>query len=118
MRRERGAACARDLLEGLLEAGVVEHLDPSALVTHEVVVVLAAGERGLEARHAAAEIHAVHETELRQALEDAVHARDPDPLPVRTQAVEQLLRGDAAVLALEVRDDRLAGAARPCPRTA
>ncbi len=113
MLRELVAAGAGDLLQRLLEAGVVEHLDAPALVAHEVVVVLAARKRGLEAGHAAAEIHAVHETELRQPLEDAVHARDPHLLALRAQAVEELLGRDAAVLALELGDDRLAGAARP-----
>jgi hypothetical protein len=75
-------------------------------------MVLAAGERRLETGHAPAEIDAMHETELRQPLEDAVHARDPHLLPVCAQAVEELLRRDAAVLALEVGDDRLTGAAR------
>jgi hypothetical protein len=112
------AAGARDLLQGLFETGVVEHLDASALVAHEVVVVLASGKGGLEARHAAAEVHAMNEAELGEALEDAVDARDPDFLAVSTEAVEELLRGDAAVLALEVGDDRLPGASRPRARAA
>ena len=112
MLRELVAARAGDLLERALEAGVVEHLDPSARVAHEVVVVLASRESGLEAGHAAAEVDAVHEAEVRQPVEHAVDARDPHLLAVGPQAVEELLRGHAAVLALEVRDDRLAGAAR------
>ncbi len=106
------AAGAGDLLQRLLEAGVVEHLDAPALVAHEVVVVLAPGKRGLEAGHAAAEVDAVNETELGQPLEHAVDACDPDLAAVGSQAVEQLLRGHTAVLALEVRDDRFARAAR------
>ena len=118
MLRELVAPGAGDLLERLFEPDVVEHLDAPALVAHEVVVMLASRQRGLEAGDAAAEVHAVHEAELRQALEDAVHARDAYLLAVRPQAVEDLLGGDAAVLALQVRDDRLAGAARSRAGTA
>ena len=107
------AAGAGDLLERALEARIVEHLDPPAPVAHEVVVVLAVRERRLEARHTAAEVDAMNEAELRQPLEHAVDACDPHLAAVGPQAVEELLRGHAAVLALEVRDDRLAGAARP-----
>ena len=42
MLRELVAAGAGDLLQRLLEAGVVEHLDAPALVADEMVVVLAA----------------------------------------------------------------------------
>ena len=112
------AAGACNLLERVLETGVVEHLDAPALVAHEVVVVLAARERGLEARHSAAEVDAVHEAELREPLEHAVDAGDADLAPVRTQAVEELLCGHAAVLLLEVGDDRFARPARPGARAA
>jgi hypothetical protein len=108
----------RHLLERLLERRIVEHLDASAPVADQVVVMLTARECGLEASDAAAEHDAVDEAEVSELLEDAVHARDPDALAVLPQAVEELLGGEAAVLSLEVRDHLVAGAARSGTRAA
>ncbi len=106
------AAGAGYELECALEAVVVEHLDSATFVADEVVVMLPARKRGLEARHAATQIYPVHESEFGQPVEHAVDARYPDLAPVRPQPVVELLGGDAAVLALQVRDHRLACAAR------
>ena len=46
-------------------------------------MVLAAGKRGLEAGHPAAEVHPMYEAELGEPLEHAVDTRDADPAPVR-----------------------------------
>ncbi len=111
MLRELVAARARDLLQGALERRVVEHLDAPALIADEVVMVLAAREGGLEARDTAAENDAMDESEIRELLEHAVDARDADALAVVSEPVEQLLSGEAAVLALQVGDHLVASTA-------
>ena len=76
-----------------------------------MVVVLAARAHRLEARDARAEIDALEETLRGEQLEHAVDARDPDAAAVRAQAVEDLLRGEAAVLLGEELDHGPPGAA-------
>ena len=61
-----------------LEPLVGERLDLAAVVAHEVVMVLAAGKRGLVARDAVAEVDALHEAAARRAVERAVDAGDAD----------------------------------------
>ena len=65
---------------------------------------------GLETGDAVADIDALHEPQLRELLEHAVDARDADSSAAGANAVEDLLRGQAARLAAEVRND---GVARP-----
>ena len=69
---------ARDPAEGSLETGVVERVDLPAACTDEVVVVLAAGVRGLEARDAVAEVDTMDEAQLGELIEHPVDARDAD----------------------------------------
>jgi hypothetical protein len=78
-----------------------------------VVVVLTTREGRLEARRAAAEVDAVDETALGQLVERAIDARDTDAIPLGAQSIEELLRGDAAVLRGEVADDCVARPTRP-----
>src|SRR5215813_6929698 len=91
----------RRLLEAVdrpFEAGILERLDLPAGVADEMVVMLAAGADGLEARDARAEVDALQEPLGGEQLEHAVDARDPDAAAVCAQAVEDLLSGQAAVL--------------------
>ena len=100
------AVPARDALERSLEGGVLEGLDLPAVVADEVVVMLAAGVSRLEARDAVAEIHALHEAQLVQALERSIDTRDPDARRPAAEVVVDLLRRDAAVLLSEELDHR------------
>jgi hypothetical protein len=95
------AGPALDLTEGALELVVGECLNLAAVVANEVVVVLAARVDRLEARSTGADVDALDEAVLAQLLEDAVDAGDPDAAAFRAQLVEDLLRGQAAVLAPE-----------------
>ena len=74
------------------------------------MVVLAARVGGLEAR-GAVDVDAVHELELGEHVERPVDAGQPDGAAVRAQAVVDLLRAQAAVLAAEQREHLAAGAA-------
>ena len=60
-----------------------------------------------------AEVDALHEALRGQQVEHAVDARDPDPATGRPQPVEDLLRGQAAVLLGEELDHRAPGTAVP-----
>ena len=95
----------RQRRDRLLEAVVGELRDAAAVVADNVVVVLAAGVRGLVARGAVAHVEAVHEAEAVEHLERAVDARDADACVVGPQLVGDLLGGGAAVLPRERVDD-------------
>ena len=81
-------------------------------------MVLPVRQGALEARRPTPEVDPVDEAELGKLVQDAVDARDPDLTAVRSQPVEHLLGGEAAVVLAEVGDDRLAGRSRPRPGTA
>ena len=72
----------------------------------------------LEARDPVAEVDALHEPRLDEALDRAVHARDPDASALSADAVVDLLHGEAAVLAGDEVDDGAAGAAAAAARGA
>jgi zinc transport system substrate-binding protein len=101
-----------------LERDVVEGVHLAATATHEVMVMVPARKRRFEARNAVAEVNAVHQPELGQLLEHAVDACETHRAPLGPQAVEELLRRDAAVLGCEIRDDRVAGSAGSRPGAA
>lgn len=105
------ATAARDSLEGLLESGVLERLHLAAVVADEVVVMITSWVDALEAGDPVAQVDALHQAELVETVERAVHARNPDLRPLRARAVVDLLSGETAVLAAEQLDDDAAGAA-------
>ena len=76
-----------------------------------MVVVVAARPSRLVARDAGAEVDALQEPLAREQVEDAVHARDPDPAARGAKAIEDLLRRQATVLLGEELDHGTAGAA-------
>ena len=78
-------------------------------------MVLAACMNGLEARRARADVDALDKPVLAQLLEHAVDAGNPDAAAFRTQLVEDLLGGQAAVLSPEQLDDRSPGATVSVP---
>ena len=100
-------------VESPLEGRVAERLDPSAVVAHEVVMVIAVGRGPLETRDAVSDLHTLHDPERRERLDDPVNARDPDSSPVLSDAVVDLLRGPAALLDVEVLNDRTPRPAGP-----
>ncbi len=104
----------RGLLEPMdrvLELRILERLDLPARIADEMVVVVASGMDRLEPGDPRAEIDSLHEALGAQKLQHAVDARDPDLAAGGTKAVEDLLRGQAAVLLGEQIDHR-------APRTA
>jgi len=103
----------RRLRKGRFEQGVLERLDLAAAVADEVVVVIAVCVGRLEAGDAVPELDPLHEPELDELVECAVHARDADAAALVANAVEDLLRGAAAGLGAEMLDNRPAGAAVP-----
>jgi hypothetical protein len=78
-------------------------------------MVLAAGVSRLVARDPGAEVDPLHQPFGGQQVEDAIDARDPDPAAGGPQPVEDLLRGQTAVLLREEVDHRPPGAAVPKP---
>ncbi len=97
-------------VERVLEALVLEGDDLAAVLADEVMVVLAVRVGGLVAGDAAADVDALHELRRREQVEDAVDARDSDATPRAPELVEDLLGGEAAVLAGQELDD---GRSRP-----
>src|SRR5438034_449766 len=63
----------------------------------------------LEAGRPGADVDALDEPVLAQLLEDAVDARDPDAAPLGAEPIEDLLGGQAAILAPEQLDDGTTG---------
>src|SRR5439155_14327653 len=116
VRGEGVATAAGYALERGLEGGVLERLDPPAVVADEVMVVEALPVRGLEARDPVAEVDALHEPELVQALEGAVDARHPDSCSTGAKGVVNLLCRGAAVLSAEVFDDGATCSTAPSAR--
>src|SRR6185436_15244983 len=93
-----------DRLDGALERGVVERLDLAAALADEVVVVLVARADGLVAGDAVAEVDALQQALLDEAVERAVHAREADGRAARGKRLVDLLRAAAALLLVEVLD--------------
>ena len=98
-------------LDRRFERGVLERLHLAAVVAHEMVVMVAAGVCGLEPGETVAQIDALHEADLIEALERPVHARHSDPDALRPEPFVDLLCGEAARLAVEVGDHLAARAA-------
>src|SRR4051794_9064676 len=99
-----------ELVDRLLECGILERLDRAAAPADEMVVVLAAGVARLVARDTVAHLDAVDEPELVELLERAVDARQADGAIER---VFDVARADGAVLAAERVEHGAAGAAAP-----
>ncbi len=109
--RDRVTRGLLEPVDRILELRILERLDLPARIAHEMVMVVAAGMDRLEPRDPGAEIDSLHEALGAQKFEHAVDARDPDLPAGGAKAVEDLLRGQAAVLLGEQIDHR-------APRTA
>ena len=77
-----------------------------------VVVLLRVPDR-LEARDPVAEVEPLHEPLVGEHVEHSVDARQPDRLAARAQLLVNLLRGDAAALAVEEEDYAHSGGSAP-----
>ena len=113
---ERVVVCTGHSVDGLLERRVVERLHLAAVPANEVMVVLTAGVGRLEAGYAMPKFDAMNEPQLGKLVERAVDAGDPNRPPFRTQPVEELLRGEAAVLGGQILDHGVTGPARTSAR--
>lgn len=89
-----------------LEQVVAECLDATAVVAHDVVVVVAARIERLEARRPLTKVETLRQPELDEQVESAVDARDADRAPALPQAIDDLLNGEAAGLLPEQADHR------------
>ena len=101
MAGDRVARSPFDPVQGPFELGIREGFDLPAAVADEVMVVLAVRVDRLEARDAGADVDSLDEAVTGQLLECAIDARGPDATPLGPQLVEDLLRGQASVLAPE-----------------
>jgi hypothetical protein len=88
-----------------LEGRILEGLDLATVVADQVMVMVAAGKGGFEARDSVAEVDALDEAESVEALERPVHTCDSDAWSSRAQAVMDLLGGQTAPLSAEEVDD-------------
>ena len=100
-----------DAVDQALELRIGEGVALAAALADRVVVVLAAGIGRLEAG-GAVHVEAVDEAQRGEDLERAIDAGEARRAPIGLpQAIVDLLGAQAAVLALEQREDLLAGAA-------
>src|SRR5215207_613074 len=100
---ERGVLGHR--VDRVFETIVAERLDLAAVAADEVVVVVAGRLGELVVSAARAKLEAMHEPELRQGLERAVDARNPDAGSALSNEIVNLLNGQAAGLVTECLDD-------------
>jgi hypothetical protein len=99
---------APDSLERPFEWGVGEGLNPPAVIADEMVMVLAACESRLVARHSS-EIDALNEAALQEDVEYAVDGGESNRATRMAKGVEDLLCAQTAALLSEKLDHR-------CPR--
>jgi hypothetical protein len=99
---------APDPLERPFEWGVGERLNPPAVVADEMVMVLAARESRLVARHSS-EIDALNEAALQEDVEYSVDGGESNRAARVAKSVEDLLGAQTAALLAEELDHR-------CPR--
>ena len=116
MRDDVVAGLLLDRLDRALERRVVERLDLAAVVADEVMVVLVPGAHRLVAGDAVAEVDALEQALLDEAVDGAVHAREPDRRAARGERLVDLLRAAAAVLLVEVLDHGRPRRAHPLAR--
>jgi hypothetical protein len=106
VRIDHVAEVAGQALELPLEPLVLEGDDLAAVAADEMVMVVAARVNGLVASDPGAEVDPLHEPKRDEEVERAVDTRNPDATITETQTVEDLLRGEAAILPGEKLDDR------------
>lgn len=116
MRGDGVARRAFDPSQCGLEAVVLEQLDLAARVADDVMVMVASGPRRLVAGRPVTKLDLLEKPVAAELVERAIDAREPDCASSRAEAVEDLLRGEAARLAGEELDHRPARPALLRPR--
>jgi hypothetical protein len=86
------AAPVCNALDHRFERRILERFDLAAVVADEVVMMVAAGMYGLEARDAVAEVDTLDERESVESFERPIDACDPDASAGGAQALVDLLR--------------------------
>ena len=99
-------------MDDVLEPVVAEGLHLPAVAADEVVMVVAAGRRGLVLGAPRAELDSMDEAELAERLQSAVDAGDAHTCMLPPDEVVDLLRGETAGLRSERADHSGPGAAR------
>jgi hypothetical protein len=97
------ADCFADPLERVLQSPVGERLDLAAALTDEMVVVVAARRHRLVAGRVR-ELEPLDELEARELVESTVDAGEADLAVLRPQRLEDLVRGQTALLSSKERD--------------
>lgn len=105
MARHREARLAGEAGDRALEARIAERDDVPTAVADEVVVVIGAPARGLVAGALAAQLEALDEVQVAQALEHAIDRRPPDAAALGAELLGEIGRRDRAVLLGELLDD-------------
>jgi zinc/manganese transport system substrate-binding protein len=105
------AEALRQAPDRALEALVLEGAEPATRIADDVMVVLAAGDHRLIPRATLPHLDPLDEADPVEQVERAVHARGSHTAAARPQAIRDLLCGEAAVLARELRHDSLASPA-------
>ena len=113
---DRVAAVGLDVAQHPLEPPVGERLDLPAVVADDVMVVLDRVADGLEPRNPVAEVDPLHQALVGEYLEHAVDACETNRLSPRAQLPVDLLRADAALLAVEEVDHAPPREAAPVAR--
>jgi hypothetical protein len=96
-----------------LQPRIAERLHLAAIAADEMVMMVAVRAERLVARDSVPGVDPLHQPEIRKRLECPVDARDPNRPFRRPEPVEDLLRAEATVLAVEQTDDGLAGTPAP-----
>lgn len=114
MLTNRVIEAARQRADRALEPLVLECGDPPALVADDVMVVmLAAGQRGLVAGGLTTYVEPLEQMQPGERLEGPVDRRDADLTASGAQPVGDLPGADHAILASDQLEDRGARSARP-----
>jgi hypothetical protein len=98
-------------IDRALQCGVVECHEPAALVTDQVVVVLAAGEDPFKARQPGTHGHALHQPVLDQQLQHSVDACPAYPMSLGAKRILDFHRAERAGLPGQQVDDPFTRAA-------
>ena len=101
---DRVARLPFDSAQRALELVIGEGLDLAASLADEMVMVFAVRVERLEAGDAGADVDPLDEPVAHELIERAVDRRDPNRAALLAEAVEELLCGQAAILAPEQLD--------------
>lgn len=113
MCQRREATTFRGGREGTLEVAILEGLDGATLLTHHVVVMVAAWPDRLEAGAALSELDPLGDSQLLQQLERPIDAREAEIRSVGSRGVMELGCGRGAPPLRQRSDDGCSRAPEP-----